>query len=44
MQDNANKYDHADVLIVQESSEAASCLTVASQPLVPGHQRRGEGN
>ena len=44
MQDNAYKYDHADVLIMQESPEAASCLTVAGKPLVPGHQHRGEGN
>ncbi len=44
MQDNADKYDHSDVLIMQESPEAASCLTVAGKPLVPGHQHRGEGN
>jgi len=44
MQDNADKYDHADVLIMQKSPEAASRLTVAGKPLVPGHQHRGEGN
>ena len=44
MQDNADKYDHADVLIMQKSPEAASRLTVAGKPLVPGHQHRDEGN
>lgn len=44
VQDDSDKYDHADVMIVQEHPEAGGRFPVPGQPLVPGHQHRGNDN
>ena len=41
MQHYADKNDHADVMVVQESRKTSRRLAIASQPLVIGHQQRG---
>lgn len=38
VEDNANKYDKANIVIVKKSGKTAGRLAVTCEPLVIGHQ------
>ena len=44
VQDDADEYDHTDIVIVQECGEAPGRLSVAGEPQVIGHQYCSQGH